>query len=525
MQNVLESVRSNIDYKLLKKSFIYTYVIGAIAHGYCFTNQIASHDALNNLYIGEKWSKAGLGRFFYPVYISLTRGRILLPWLVGLLGLFWTSLAVYLILQLFDINKTGLIAAVSAIAVTNPTVYALAATYLHDFDADLFALFLSVSSAYLWKKALGKKERRARCSFLVLGALLLSIGFGIYQSYVSVTMALIMMVSIENLLKDEAWAEVIKQGFQGILMLFFSAIFYVCEIFVFSGVTGISIWENNSYNGLGNMSSLFSGGLPGKIAGAYLDFMNSFLHLNSSYPERVYLLIHGILAVSIVGITLLGLKKIQLQNKVLVILLGVMMPLAMNISYVLSGELVHDIMKYAFWLVYLLAIVLLVWLNREWTAKKEIKKAVNYLVIGCMVVIILGNIQTSNTLYLKKDLEYQSTLSYMTRVAEKMEENEAYVPGETPVVFVGEDAIGGVMPGFEGYETITGVSTSSPITFYETYEKYFKYVLNIPLNLWEDETIAEDERVLEMPVFPKEGSIAMIDGVLVVKLGNDYGEN
>ncbi len=74
------------------------------------------------------------------------------------------------------------------------------------------------------------------------------------------------------------------------------------------------------------------------------------------------------------------------------------------------------------------------------------------------------------------------------------------------------------MNGFEKYETITGISSSSPITFYETYEKYFKYVLNIPLNLREDEKIAEDERVIEMPEFPKKGSIQMIDGILVVKL-------
>lgn len=525
MEDILKKIRNKIDYGLLRKSFIDTYVLGFIAHGYCFTNQIASHDALNNLYIAEKWSKASLGRFFYPIYISLTRGRILLPWLVGLLGLLWTSLAVYLILQLFDIKKTGLIAAVSAIAVTNPTVYALAATYLHDFDADLFALFLSVAAVYMWKRSLGEKEKKMRCLFIGGGALLVSVCMGIYQSYVSVTIVLIMFISIEKLLNDENWTEILKQGLQGLLMLLLSAAFYVCEILAFSGITGISILENNSYNGLGNMSTLFSDGFIGKIAGAYSDFMNSFLNLNSSYPERVYLFIHGILAVSIIGITLLGLTRIHLQNKVLVILLGTVMPLAMNISYVLSGEMVHDIMKYAFWLVYLLAIVLLLWLNREWTANQDLKKAVSFLVMGCIFVILLGNIQTSNTIYLKKDLEYQSTLSYMTRVAEKMEENEEYVPGETPVVFAGEDAIGGVMTGFEKYETITGVSASSPITFYETYEKYFKYVLNIPLNLQENEAITEDERVLEMPVFPKAGSIEMLDGILVVKLGNDDAEN
>lgn len=519
MQNVLESVRSNIDYKLLKKSFIYTYVLGGIAHGYCFTNQFASHDALNNLYVYEKWSKASTGRIFYPIYISLTRGRLLLPWLIGILGLCWTSLAVYLILQLFHIRKSGWIAAVSAIAITNLTVYALAATYLHDFDADLFVLFLSAASAYLWKRAMEEKSPLARCFSIGAGALLLSIGLGIYQSYLSVTIVLIIMSSIQSLLKDENWAKVIKQGLQGIFMLFLSAIFYLCEILVFSNITGISILGNNSYNGLGNMATLFSGGLLEKISGAYLDVLNSFLNLNCAYSGEVYVFVHRVLAICMIGITLFGLKRVRLQNKVLMILLAAVIPLGMNISYVLSGEMVHDIMRYAFWLFYLLAVVLAVWLDNADSAASYVKKIADLVIMGCMLVVILGNIQTSNTLYLKKDLEYQATLSYMTRVIEKIEENEAYVPGETPVLFVGEETIGRSMEGFEKYETITGASTSSPITFYETFEKYFKYVLDIQVNLYEDDAYESFEHVAEMPVFPKEGSIQMIDGILVVKLG------
>lgn len=509
---------TNIDYRQLKQSFLGTYILGFVAHGYCFTNQMASHDSLNNLYIAEKWSKVSFGRFFYPIYISLTRGRILLPWLVGIIGLFWVSLAVYLISQMFHIKKTGTMIMVSGICITNPTVYALAATYLHDFDADLFALFLSVASAYLWNKAMSEKDGRERCFFIAIGAFLLSIGLGIYQSYVSVAIVLIMMISIKKLLRDEDWSVVLKQGFQGILMLLLSAVFYLCEIFAFSKITGVSILKNNSYNGLGNMSTLFSSGFTGKIAGAYLDFLNSFLKLSAAYPGRVYLVVHGLLAVVIIGIVILILKNRKVQNQVLAIILGILMPLGMNVSYVLSGEMVHDIMKYAFWLVYLLAIVLVLWLDGRSSITENAKKMVSFLVMGCMLIIMMGNIQTSNTIYLKKELEYQATFSYMTRVADSMEEHAEYIPGETPVVFIEEGALGKSMPGFEKFENITGVENQSPITFYNTYKAYFKYVLGRPLSLMDTDEVECDERVLQMPAYPKEGSIEMIDEILVVKL-------
>ena len=129
----IDKIKFKIDVKLLQQSFFYTFLWGLVAHGYCFVNNIASHDALNNFYIAEKWSKGSFGRFFYPIYISITRGRILLPWLVGIIGVFWTALAVYLIVRIFDIQKKIIICLISAIGITNRTVYALSATYLHYF--------------------------------------------------------------------------------------------------------------------------------------------------------------------------------------------------------------------------------------------------------------------------------------------------------------------------------------------------------------------------------------------------------
>lgn len=505
--------------RLVQQCFFYTFVWGLVAHGYCFVNNIASHDALNNFYIAEKWSKGSFGRFFYPIYISITRGRILLPWLVGIIGVFWTALAVYLIVRIFDIQKKIIICLISAICITNRTVYALAATYLHDFDADLFALFLSVAAVYLWKISLdATKEHIKSWLFLGSGSITLSIMLGIYQSYISVTIVLIMMMVTQSLLKREDVVKVFFQGLRGILMLLISAIIYLCESKLFTFLTGINVLNNNSYNGLGNISTVLSGNFFAKIVGAYQDFAQAFLDLTAAYPGRIYLIVHGILAILIIAITIYGMTKLKWQSNVLIVLLGILMPLGMNISYILSGEMIHDIMRYAFWMIYLFALILIVWCVNESTLGIKIKQIVELSVVLCIAIVIAGNIQTSNTIYVKKDLEYQSTLSYMTRVADRMEENSEYIPGETPVYFVGQNAIGKTRAGFEKYTDITGVGASSPITFYDTYDKYFEYVLGLEITLSEDKSLESDERVVEMPVFPKQGSVQMVDGTMVVKM-------
>ena len=56
----IEEITHIVDHKLLKQSFLYTFIWGFLAHGYCFVNNIASHDALNNFYIAENGAKEAL---------------------------------------------------------------------------------------------------------------------------------------------------------------------------------------------------------------------------------------------------------------------------------------------------------------------------------------------------------------------------------------------------------------------------------------------------------------------------------
>lgn len=509
-----------IDRRLLKKSYIYTFILGFVTHGYFFANFMLSHDALNNLFIAGDWSKANFGRIFYHVYMVLSRGRIVFPWLIGILAMCWCSLAVYLILQLFEIEKDIHIFLISAICITNPTVYALTATYIHDLDADLFAMLLAVYSVVLWNKAMEEVNKKIRYGLLAAGAVILSIVLGIYQSYISVAIALIMILSIKRLLEQEEFQTVFIHGLHGIAMLGASAILYLSEIKIFSSLTGISIMDNQDYNGLGNMSTVFSEGLLNGVLHAYMDFFMSFKNLVSSYPGRTYLIIHMILAICIIVIVLYGLFKLNWKSKILVIVLGLLMPLGMNVSCALSSGTIHDIMRYAFWFVYVLAFILLLWILKESAVTNKTKKLLHGIVMISLLLVISGNIQTANTIYVKKDLEYQSTLSYMTRVVERMEQQDGYIPSETPVVIVGENAIGITRYGFEPYTNITGAELTSPITFYGTYEQYFEYVLGTPILLSSNEDIANGIIVEDMPVFPKEGSVKMIDDTLVVKLGD-----
>lgn len=70
------------------------------------------------------------------------------------------------------------------------------------------------------------------------------------------------------------------------------------------------------------------------------------------------------------------------------------------------------------------------------------------------------------TLYVKKDLESQATLSRMTRVAEAMDAQEGYFAGETPVIFWGNNVgFTNSIDGFENQSKITGSELFSTVTY------------------------------------------------------------
>ena len=203
-----------------------------------------------------------------------------------------------------------------------------------------------------------------------------------------------------------------------------------------------------------------------------------------------------------------------------------LLPLGLNTARLFSGEDVHDLMKYAFWLVYLLPLLLI----GESTLQGPGEKSAAGIAASLLVLLLLwGNVQTANAVYVKKDLEQEATLSLMTRVLGRIEAEPDYVPGETPLVFVGADqTLYPQVYGFEAYYDITGAEYPGAIPYsecfyyYNAYTAYFRYVLNTRAQMADTATwraLQNDERVEAMPAYPARDCLQTLDGVLVVKLG------
>lgn len=203
-----------------------------------------------------------------------------------------------------------------------------------------------------------------------------------------------------------------------------------------------------------------------------------------------------------------------------------MMPFGINVITIIADQY-HELTIYSLFLCYIFVVVLLeLYLKDSNAIKRGSILSCVYAILLC--IIIFDNCIFSNEAYLKKDLESAATLSVFTRIIDRMEQTEGYVPGETESVIIGILSYGPLNKRRAGFDyDSTGLWFNFSTTYHETYESYMNYYLGYPVNF-----VSEDKRmamralpeVENMPVFPAEGSIKMIDDVMVIKLSEMYAD-
>lgn len=500
--------------------FLCVILLGIAAHGYCYFNLLYSHDSLHIVRNSAEMStQLALGRFGIPLYFHL-RGGIASSSLLGVLALLYLAGTSYLVVTLLQINSKTAIALTCGILVTNEAFTFLNASYVGVCDVYMLSLLLCVSAVYL--------TERCRYGFL-FAPVCLCLSLGMYQSYFQAAVFLAMLLVIQKALHKQSVKAIFLTGLKHLGVLLAGLLLYslVLKLLLQSTTTELM----NTYNGLSEVGHF---GTPDKILQLMAD---TFL-----YPFQYYLAPPLCNSAAIAAcncalfvILLLTLGALLYQQKLswaaLALLLPVcfLLPFGMNVVYFISHGLAHALMVFSFFLAYIFVLSLLEQKQQTqalWNTKsRKFWQVIRLAAFLCLTIIIANNISFSNQLYLKKNLEFQNTLSTMTRIIDRIEQTDGYEVNETPVVFVGTLMDSPLSMARVGFEEITGTGATQNFstTYYRSYQWYLETVLAYPVNLLPVENVAaynQNSKVQQMPAFPHKKSCQIIDGVLVVKLSD-----
>lgn len=387
----------------LLASFAAVFLFGLLAHGYAFTNFTVSHDSLNEMFLSgdiryaagsvADW-KISLGRFLYPAYRAVFSGGAGTPWLSGVLSLVWVSLAVYLVSRLFSVDNALLLAVIGALFVTNVSYSALTATYIYDLDGDMLAMLLAVCAAYLLLR--GTLRRRALAVIPIVGSLAL------YQAMISVTVSLVMIACILRLLESESAKAVFFDGLKAVGILFIGGAAYYILVRAVCSASGVAL--DGGYNSLLSLGRMTPDLLPEAVRSTYDTWARSTVRQPVFVPLPVTRTGHLLLAVLTLAAAARFFlrKRLPAANLLLALVLAALLPMGMNFSNFLgyAGMEAHDLMKYAFCLVYVFDILLLRQCLQS-LPESRVFSGCAAVSLALIAALVWGNVQTANALYKK----------------------------------------------------------------------------------------------------------------------------
>lgn len=498
-----------VDWARLKICFAATALCMLLAHGFAWFNLFPSHDGTIVVFDADV-VMLQLGRWVELPYFRFLRGRVNNPWLNGAYTVFWTSLAMYLASSLLQLGRKAT-AAVCGVFSTAISVTLLYATYYDKTDVYTCAMFLAFLGVYAVR----------RCCRPWLGLLLcggcLCLSMGLYQGYIEFAIGLLLLCMLRDCLTtDLPWKDYLRQGITAIAGLLLGGVLYAVSMKAVLAYKHLELID--SYNGLQQMGRAGVADYLARLPGAYKQVFTTLLGYDVWNNRGMRLATAVCLLLALVCLVLALRRKPRRALAQTAILL-VLLPLGLNVVFLLSEQAPTLLMLYPVYLVYALVLLL--------TETDTAPRSAAWLACVLCAFLTLENVIYANGAYTYRKLVYENTRGQVYTIMAKVQDLPGYVEGETPVVFSGDFTDSNftyhndLLRLYE--EGDTGLSGSA-ITYDGTIKWWFGNIMGSSAKVVntqaELDTWAENPAVQAMPNYPASGSIAMVDGAAVIKLSD-----
>ncbi|MDE5589919.1 MAG: glucosyltransferase domain-containing protein [Acetatifactor sp.] len=493
-------------------AFLAAFVTGLLIHMPAMLSDIPNHDGLSSIYFDQNMITSG--RWFLMVACGFS-SFYTIPWVIGLLGLFFLGLAAAALTELLEIRKSWAIAAVSGLLVAFPALVSTFA-YVFTLDGYMLALLLAVLAVLFTKKY--------RYGFLP-GGFCLAFSLGTYQGYLAFAMILsvfsILMLAMDRM---GTW-EKVKKGLRYLYMGVLGAVLYYVILQVLLQLQGK---ELDSYQGISGLSpdAASSAGIFSRIAGMYRDFAGFSARGNVLFNNWISAAAWILLAcAALAAAVLLATKRKWWKSPwffVIIVVALFALPLVTNIILLVSPSVTYHLLMRYQWVLFPIGLVAFV--DRQ---AEELRggASLEWAVFGAVFVLVFFYGVTDNIGYSNLQKRYEKTYAYCVRLLDRIEQTPGYYPG-IPIAMVG-------VVGYEQFpETdITASVTSGMIGIYgdsllytgENYRLFIQHYLGATLNILPAEAMADmyfDEEYIAMNSFPGENSVRIINGIMYIKTEN-----
>lgn len=505
--------------------------VGILSNISLLVNQVTNPDGiLAGEYMQSFSWDVATGRWA-TAFIYGLRGAITLPALTTLVSIFLFSISTLLILKMLKIQSWLLRGLVGSALMSFPTLTQYL-TYYYMSDTFSVSMLLAVLSVFIANKSFAQRKIFWK---VALAIALLVLSMSIYQSLVGVAVFVCLGIIILDT-KDEKNSNkyLLKKIIYFLGYGILSAAFYFAISKLVCSLTGIPMAD---YRGINTAMWVDFSNLPNLVSGLFSAFFKFY------FTDQYYAYTHWFLNVAFGLILLLwalvevgtcvnylntvGVKRVGARAFLRLILFALLPIAATAIGLIATNTSIDFKMLPQMMLPIALAVACIEnvpMLNGDNNFK------IQGMIALAIVFIVARDIAISNGIGEAMKLKADAARSLSTRVLVRLEENDQY-SAETPIAILGncEDEywLSANSAYFEKVRSDTALwgqfwSSESNLTQASWYQ-YFRKYHGVSLYMVDQETatlISETTEFQSMPVFPKEGSIQIINNVLTIKLSD-----
>lgn len=416
----------------------------------------------------------------------------------------------YLASSLLQLGRKAT-AAVCGVFSTAISVTLLYATYYDKTDVYTCAMFLAFLGVYAVRCC-----RRPWLGVVLCGGCL-CLSMGLYQGYIEFAIGLFLLCLLRDCLtRDLPWADYLRQGFTSVAALLLGGVLYAVSMKAVLAYKHLELID--SYNGLQQMGRGGPVVWLSRLPGAYKQVFATLLGYDV-WNNRGMRLATALCLLLALACLVLALRRKPRRVLAQTAILLVLLPLGLNVVFLLSEQAPTLLMLYPVYLVYALVLLL--------TETDTAPRSAAWLACVLCAFLTLENVIYANGAYTYRKLVYEHTRGQVYTIMAKVQDLPGYVEGETLVVFSGDFTDSNftyhndLLRQYE--EGDTGLSGSA-ITYDGTIKWWFANIMGsgarvvntqAELDAW-----AENPAVQAMPSYPASGCIAMVDGAAVIKLSD-----
>ena len=486
-----------------KRIFLVTFIVGLLVHFELYSKELLAYDGYWHYgsFLAKGW-EISLGRFLIP-FSDMLRGTVVVSILTTVISLATIALSSIFLNETLNIKKGYIKVLISILLVVTPTI---SLTFMYPYTANgyTFALLFSILSIYFLNK-----KRNLKNIFLTLICVIASLAF--YQAYLCVITTLFFIVYILKIIDNKKMS--IKNFFIDVFILIIGVILYYICLNIIIKILNLNISDYSNASSILSLDTLKN--FIYSIKNTYITFYEFYftddIFNNISWFRNIFNVLLFLLIIVNFIIISINNKMYKTPKRLILLLLAILVfPI-----FVCSIELVAQSREINLLMASSLYFPIIVLLKQiELIKSNRFNNILNIFSVLICIVIIWTYILSDNATYVATNLFNKQMYSVGNNIAQKIKEDEQ-ITDDTPIVILGKMKFSLQN---NALLKLTNFDVSNVNMW--TWQIFLKDNLGIGQSCTFEEAnkISESQEFLDMPIFPNEGSIKVIDSTAVVKL-------